>query len=144
MKNGLYIDSNNQIEFMGAGQLSMGAGMKIDTRYSYDYSSRPQSLARRGHKTARTATITLQIARNALAQGLNLFDVVALYESIAGQSGELYWNEQNEGYFCVRGVSFSFETDAIDIVSAVQISLELAEGYRATKKQKMKYHDVVY
>ena len=136
MKNGFYIDKGNQIEFMGAGQISIGSGLKTDSRFSYDYSGKPQSLIRRGRKTARTATVTLQIARSVISHDINIFDIVALYESIAGKVGDLYWNGSYEGMFCVRGVSFSFAIDAIDIVSAVQISIELVEGYRVTEPKK--------
>ena len=34
----------------------------------------------------------------------------------------------------MRGVSFSLAVDAIDIVTGVQISLELTEGYTETAK----------
>lgn len=135
MKNGIYIDDEHQLEFMGTGQISIGEGLQLDQRFAYDYSKAPQSLTRRKKKTARTATVTLQIARGALAPELNLFDVVDDFSLIAGKTGDLYWNEAREGKFCVRGVSFSFALDAIDIVSAVQVSLELTESYTPTEKK---------
>ncbi len=139
MKNGIYIDSEHQLEFVGTGQISIGEGLQLDQRFAYDYSKRPQSITRRKKKTARTATVTLQVARGALAPGLNLFDVVDDFSALAGQTGDLYWNEAREGKFCVRGVSFSFAIDAIDIASAVQVSLELTESYApAEKKPRVK------
>lgn len=133
MKNGIYIDEQNQIEFVGAGQLSIGAGLQLDSRFAYDYSKKPQSITRRKKKTARTATVTMQVARNVLAPDINLFEVVESFEGIAGQTGDLYWNEAREGSFCVRSVSFSFAVDAVDIISAVQVSLELTESYQKTE-----------
>ncbi|MBQ9243473.1 MAG: hypothetical protein IJ165_09695 [Proteobacteria bacterium] len=53
---------------------------------------------------------------------LNLFDVVDDFSALAGQTGDLYWNEAREGKFCVRGVSFSFAIDAIDKVQMVNAS----------------------
>jgi hypothetical protein len=138
MKNGIYIDEQNQLEFVGVGQLSIGAGLQLDSRFSYDYSKKPQSITRRKKKTARTATVTLQIARNAMAQDLNIFEIIESFENIAGQTGDLYWNNANEGAFCVRGVSFSFAVDAVDIISAVQISLELTESYKKTETKSRK------
>ena len=67
MKNGIYIDSEHQLEFVGTGQISIGEGLQLDQRFAYDYSKRPQSITRRKKKTARTATVTLQVARGALA-----------------------------------------------------------------------------
>ncbi|MBR4986454.1 MAG: hypothetical protein IKY83_12030 [Proteobacteria bacterium] len=136
MKNGFYIDEQNQLEFVGTGQISIGDGMQLDQRYANDYSKRPQSIVRRRKKTARTATVTLQIARSALMPELNVFDVVDDFSALAGQTGDLYWNEAREGKFCVRGVSFSFALDAVDIVSAVQVSLELTESYTPEAKKK--------
>lgn len=138
MKNGIYIDEQNQLEFVGTGQLSIGAGLQLDSRFAYDYSKRPQSITRRKKKTARTATITLQIARNAMAQDLNIFEIIESFENIAGQTGDLYWNNANEGSFCVRGVSFSFAVDVVDIISAVQISMELTESYKKTETKSRK------
>ncbi len=138
MKNGFYIDEQNQIEFVGAAQLSIGAGLQLDSRFAYDYSKKPQSITRRRKKTARTATVTLQVARNVLAPDINLFEIVEQFEGIAGRTGDLYWNEVREGSFFVRGVSFSFAVDAVDIISAVQISLELAESYQKTDTKQSK------
>ena len=123
---------------MGTGQLSIGAGLQLDSRFAYDYSKRPQSITRRKRKTARTATVTLQIARNAVVPDMNLFETVDSFAEIAGRTGDLYWNGANEGKFCIRGVSFSFATDAIDIISAVQVSLELTECRQETKTKGRK------
>ena len=133
MKNGFILTDGKEIEFAGTGQLSIGEGMQLDNRFSYDYSKKPQSITRRKRKTARAATLTMQVARNVLLQEQNLFEYVECFEQVCGKSGDLYWNGRREGAFCVRGVSFSFAVDAVDIATAVQISIELTESY--TKKQ---------
>ena len=97
---------------------------------------RPDTLEAHG---AVSEQVAAEMARGALAPGLNLFNVVDDFSALAGQTGDLYWNEAREGKFCVRGVSFSFAIDAIDIASAVQVSLELTESYApAEKKPRVK------
>lgn len=129
MKNGFIFSDGSTLDFIGAGQLSVGDGMQLDSKFSYDYSKKSQAITRRKKKTARTATCTLQIMRSVLNPEQNIFSVVSDFEAIVGQVGNLYWNGGNAGSFCVRGVSFSFAVDAIDIASGVQISLELTESY---------------
>ena len=60
------------------------------------------------------------------------------FAQFVGQTGDLYWNEASEGSFCVRGASFSFAVDAVDIATAVQVSLELTESYKAAKTKRRK------
>ena len=136
MKNGFIFTDGKELEFIGVGQLSIGAGLQLDSRFAYDYSKRPQSIMRRRRKTARTATLTLQISRNALNPGMNLFESVDAHELLVGQTGDIYWNGANVGTFCVRGASFSFAVDAIDIATAVQISLELTESYQKAETKR--------
>lgn len=136
MKNGFVFEDGNELEFVGAGQLSIGAGLELDQRFAYDFSRKPQAIVRRKRKTARTATVTLQISRAPNSPEMNLFDIVSEFEDSTGKVGGLYWNARREGTFCIRGTSFSCAVDAVDIVSSLQVSLELVESYQRTNESQ--------
>lgn len=135
MKNGFIFSDGNEFEFTGAGQLNFGNGMELSQRFAYDCSKRPQSITFRKRTTARTGTINISFTHSDVP---NIFNEIANYESICGRVAELYWNSQNRGKFLIKSVQFSPSIDAIDIISALQIGIEVQEGYepKTTRKSK--------
>lgn len=131
MKNGFVID-NQDFEILGASTLSIGQGVETKQRFAYDYSHNPQSITFRRRKTARSANMTLQINRSIVP---NLFAEKDRYEAICGQLADLYFNDEYIGNFVIKSVQFSFAVDCIDIISAMQIGIELKEGYQAKKAE---------
>ena len=139
MKYGFETKDGQSFEFVGDMSMSVGSGMQLDTRYGHDASKQPQSLTRRKRNQAKTATVNIAITR---AHKTNLFDEVQKYESLAGSIGELTWAYQDMGLWCVRDVSFSFGVDAVDIVSSLQISMSLSEGYIKPKTNVIHIDDL--
>lgn len=105
MKNG-FIFSENEFSFVGTCQMSIGAGLETSTRFAHDCSNKSQSIAWRKRATARTGSITIAFNHS---QVENIFDVISQYESMAGMTGELYWNSKNVGKFLIKSVQISLE-----------------------------------
>ena len=135
MRNGFVFSDDSELEFTGAGQLNFGNGMELSQRFAYDCSKRPQSITFRKRPIAQTGTINLAFTHSDVA---NIFNAIADYEAICGRVANLYWNGQDRGKFLIKSVQFSPSIDAIDIISAVQIGIEIQEGYepKTTKKSK--------
>ena len=125
MKNGFVI-KDQDFEILGAASISIGQGMELAQRFAYDASHNPQSIAYRKRRTARTSNLTVNINRSIVT---NLFSEKDRYEKICGKTGDLWWNDEYIGLFLIKSVQFSIVTDPIDIISALQIGLELVEAY---------------
>lgn len=139
MKNGFIFSDGNELEFIGAGQLNFGDGLELSQRFAYDCSKRPQSITFRKRTTARTGTINLAFTHSDVP---NIFNAIADYEAVCGRVADLYWNNQNRGKFLVKSVQFSPSIDAVDIISAVQIGIEIQEGYEPQKTKRPKQQRV--
>lgn len=134
MNYGIKPEKGEFIEFIGEMTLSIGDGLDLDTRFGYDASKKPQSLTRRRLNTAKTASLNVTLTRFAAA---DLFKELEKYEQAAGVVGELFWDGLDLGLWCVKDVSFSLAVDAVDVISALQISINLCEGYVARKAKKV-------
>lgn len=135
MQYGFVIQNDGEYNFVGNMSLSVGDGLELDSRYGWDASKRPQSLVRRKRNTAKTASVNIAINRTA---SVDLFAEIQKYEALSGSVGEFYWAGTDEGLWCVKDISFSLATDGIDIISSVQISINIAEGFVAKKKAATK------
>ena len=131
MKNGIVIN-NEDFEILGGQTLSIGQGVETKQRFSYDSSHNPQSIVYRIRKVARSANLNIVINRSIVQ---NLFSEKDRYEAIVGKMGDLWWNDEYIGLFLIKSVQFSLATDPIDIISGLQIGVELVEGYQAKKAE---------
>ncbi len=126
MKNG-FVFSDYEFELIGQGQMSLGHGLEVSQRFAYDYSRSPQAIAyRKKRGVARRGSVSMAFKAS---QVKNVFNEVARYEALAGQTGFLWWNGQSQGRFLIRSVQLSFAVDGIDIISSVQVGLEIQEGF---------------
>lgn len=133
MRYGFVTKSGDEYEFKGVLTMSIGSGMTLDTRYGYDASRRPQSLTRRKRNAARTASLNITVGRS---ETVDLFSEIQKYEELAGATGYLIWTGNNHGLWCVKDISCSLAVDTTDIISSVQISINLSEGYMGKAKRK--------
>lgn len=125
MKNG-FVFTDEPFEFTGATQMSIGAGLDLSQRFAYDYSKRAQSITFRKRSTAKTGSVQITFNHTQVS---NIFDEISKYEEIAGQVGEFWWNGRNIGKYLIKSVQISLAIDGIDIISSVQIGLDIQEGY---------------
>ncbi|MBR2307864.1 MAG: hypothetical protein IKA48_11785 [Fibrobacter sp.] len=135
MKNGFVFSDDNELEFTGAGQLSFGNGMELSQRFAYDGSKRPQTITFRKRPLARTGTINIAFTHSDVS---NIFNAIADYEAVCGRVANLYWNGQNRGKYLIKSVQISPSIDAIDIISSVQIGIEVQEGYEPKTTKHLK------
>lgn len=135
MRYGFVTKSGDEYEFKGVLTMSIGSGMTLDTRYGYDASRRPQSLTRRKRNAARTASLNITVGRS---ETVDLFSEIQKYEELAGTAGELFWDDNNYGLWCIKDISYSLAIDTTDIISSIQISINLGEGYVENVKAKRK------
>ncbi len=135
MRYGFVTKSGDEYEFKGTLSMSIGSGMELDTRYGYDASKRPQSLTRRKRNAARTASLNITIVRTSV---VDLFSEIQKYEELAGATGDLFWADNNHGLWCIKDISYSLAIDTTDIISSIQISINLSEGYMEKAKAKQK------
>lgn len=129
MKNG-FIIKGEDFEILGAASISIGQGVEVKQRYAYDYSRHPQSIAYRRRRTARTGNLTVVLNRSIVS---NLFVEKDRYEALCGNTGDLYWNDDYIGQFLIKSIQFSLSVDQQDIISALQIGIEMNEAYTPKK-----------
>ena len=134
MRYGFETKNGDHYEFFGQMTLSIGDGQDLSARYGYDASKRPQSIVWRKRKLSRTGSIQIACNRTVVQ---DLFAEMQKYEDVAGGVGDLWWDGQNMGVWCIKDVSLSLAIDAVDIIYGLQISMNIAEGYVRKAESKV-------
>ena len=134
MKNGIVV-GDKEIEFIGDGSYSEGNGLEMSSRFTYDYSKKPQGITRRKREIAKTASVRFSFTSIECVQKIkkNVFDYTAILEQSVSNNCDLFWNGENRGKFAVISAQFSPVLDSVDIVSGCSVALTFTEAHISKK-----------
>ena len=135
IQNRLLLSADTWLPIIGGVSMSVGSGMLMDQRYSYDFTGTSQSISHRRRVQSQTATVSMAVSTALCSeQNVTLSGYIEGMADVVGEKVTLIWNGSAVGDFIITSASFSPVIDAIDGMYGCQIGLDMTEGRKRVKE----------